>query len=217
MYLVVSSTKMELDSIKNLFHDSDKVSFLLSGVGPVESAINLTNYLSCSEKGSIAGVINVGLAGAYPDSGVSPIEICLADKEVFGDIGICMKDRVDDLDSSFAPPIEFELDPEFLTTAEIHLNKAGITFSRGNFITVSSASGTIARSKYLRDKFTAICENMEGAAIARVCQFYSLPCLELRCISNMVVDRQDQQWLVTEAIEECCRAVQAVIGGLVVD
>ena len=214
MYLVVSSTRMELEPIKALFNDSDRFSFLLSGVGPVESAINLTEYLSRVEVGCISGVINVGLAGAYPDSGLRLLDICLAEKETFGDIGICMNGRIDELDHSFSPPLEFTLNLELLTAASNHLSKAGIKYLCGNFVTVSSACGTSSRSTYLRDKFKAICENMEGAAVARVCRKFALPCLELRCISNMVVDRADQQWQTKEAVEGCCRATQAVLEGL---
>ena len=186
----------------------------MSGVGPVESAINLTEYLARIESGCISGVINVGLAGAYPDSGLRPLDICLAENEVLGDIGICMDGWIDELDSSFSPPLEFKLNPELLTVAAKNLRGAGFEWHCGNFVTVSSACGTISRSEYLRDKFGAICENMEGAAVARVCHKFALPCLELRCISNMVVDRENQQWRTKEAVAGCCRAAQAVMEGL---
>jgi futalosine hydrolase len=217
MYLVVSATRMELEPIMPLFHDSANFSFLISGVGPVEAAISLTKFLAKAESGPISGVINIGLAGAYPDSDIFPLDICLATKEVFGDIGICMDGRIDDLDSVISPPLEFDLNRDLLTVAANHLRDSGIKHQCGNFITVSSACGTISRSRYLRDKFKAICENMEGAAIARVCQEFLLPCLELRCISNMVVDREDQQWQTRAAVARCCRAAKAVMEGLGVD
>lgn len=203
---------MELEAIKNSCQDFSRSDFLMSGVGPVEAAINLTDYLSRTEPGSIAGVINVGLAGAYPDTDVNVLEICLADHEFFGDIGICLQDRIDELADSFSPPLAFKLDQELLAKAELRLGEAGIKCKRGNFITVSSVSGTVARGNYLRDKFGAICENMEGAAIARVCRKFSLPCLEIRCVSNMVIDREDQLWSTKEAIDGCCLAVNAFLG-----
>lgn len=217
MYLVVASTRMELEPLTAIFRDFAGFDVLLSGVGPVESAVNLTEYLASLETGHISAVINVGLAGAYPDSGISPLAICLAEKEVFGDIGVCMADRIDELDSSFAPPLEFKMNCELLTAAANSLHGSGFKYHLGNFVTVSAACGTISRSRYLRDKFQAICENMEGAAVARVCQKFSLPCLELRCVSNMVVDRSDQHWQTKEAIARCCAAVRAVLEGLGVD
>lgn len=205
---------MELEPITDLFPDSAGVDFLLSGVGPVEAAINLTEYLVRVELKHISAVINVGLAGAYPDAGIPPLAICLAEKEAFGDIGICMAGRIDELDHSFSPPLKFDLNQQLLSDAAKCLSDAGFECYRGNFVSVSAASGTISRSRYLQEKYQAICENMEGAAVARVCSQFSLPCLELRCVSNMVVDRSDQQWQVKEAVTGCTRAVQAVLEGL---
>jgi len=202
---------MELDPLKVLGRNRDDLSFLLSGVGPVEAAMNLTDFLARDQQRKISAVINVGIGGAYPDSDLNPLDVCLADHEVFADIGVALGDTIEELDKSFSPPLEFSLDQDLLSKAATGLNKAAIEFKRGNFITVSAASGTTSRSRYLRDKFSAICENMEGAAIARVCQKFSLPSLELRCISNMVVDRKEQHWLTKEAVAGCGRALQAVM------
>jgi futalosine hydrolase len=216
MLLVISSTRMELEPLRDHFRGDADFDFLVSGVGPVECAVNLTEYLARLAARPIAGVINVGLAGAYPDTGILPLDICLAEHEVFGDIGVCLADRIAGLDSSFSPPLAFPLDSELLTAAATLLRGAGINWRRGNFVTVASASGTTVRSRYLRDKFRAICENMEGAAVARVCQKFSLPFLELRCVSNMVVDREDQSWQTKEAVAACCRGARVVLEGLVV-
>ncbi len=214
MYLIVSSTGMELEPIESLYAGSESFLFLNIGVGPVEAAVNLTEYLCRAGTGSIAAVINLGLAGAYPDSGPELLDICLAEQEYFGDIGIALEGRIDDLDPSFAPPLEFKLASELLDQAGAYLKKAGFSFQRGNFVTVSSVSGTLSRGAYLSGKFKAICENMEGASVARVCRKFSLPCLELRCVSNMVVDREDQEWRPGEAVELCGRAARAVMEGL---
>ncbi len=205
---------MELEPITAILRDSAGFDVLLSGVGPVESAVKLTEYLARAEPCDISAVINVGLAGAYPDSGISPLAICLAENEFLGDIGVCMDERIDELDGSFAPPLEFKMNRELLAAAAKYLRGSGFIYHLGNFVTVAAACGTISRSRYLRDKFKAICENMEGAAVARVCQKFSLPCLELRCVSNMVVDRRDQHWQSKEAVARCCAAVQAVLEGL---
>jgi futalosine hydrolase len=214
MFLVIAATRMEMEPLRAHFRGEGDFDFLISGVGPVECAVNLTAYLARIEARPLAGVINVGLAGAYPDADILPLDICLAKKEIFGDIGVCRTDRIDELDISFRPPLEFTLDSELLTAAANLLSGAGINCRSGNFVTVASASGTALRSGYLRDKFQAICENMEGAAVARVCRKFSLPLLELRCVSNMAVDRDEQAWRTTEAVGECCRAARVVLEGL---
>jgi len=205
---------MELEPIAARFSNADQIDFLLAGVGPVESAMNLTEHLTRLKPGLISGVINIGLAGAYPQSGPDLHDICLAEKEVFGDIGISLAESIAPLDSSFAPPGEFILDSDLFSGAANLLTGAGLKFHRGTFVTVAAASGLLSRGNYLRAKFGAICENMEGAAVARVCQKFALPCLELRCISNMVVDRQEQHWSVKEAVAICAQAAHVVIEGL---
>ena len=150
MFLIVSATKTELDPLQSLtLEHNDHLRFLLSGVGPVETALNLTEYLACSGREEISAIINIGLAGAYPDSGLELLDICLAENEFFGDIGIYVSEGIIPLDSSFAPPAEFALDHELLALASNSLEKAGIKHLSGNFVTVSSVSGTTDRGKYL--------------------------------------------------------------------
>jgi futalosine hydrolase len=216
MLLLVSATKNELEPLQAVSRDLDEhLRFLISGVGPVETALKLSEYLASDEQKKLSAVINIGLAGAYPDGGAELLDICLAENELFGDIGINISEKIEPLDSSFAPPAEFALDHQLLTVAGRSLERAEIKYRSGNFVTVSSTSGTVARGKYLQDKFKAICENMEGAAVARVCQNFALPCLEIRCVSNMVINRSDQRWLATEAAESCGQAVKIVLEGLV--
>ena len=216
MLLVVSATKNELEPLQAVSRDLDKhLRFLLSGVGPIETALKLTEYLAAGEQQKPSAVINIGLAGAYPDTGLELLDICLAENEFFGDLGINISEKIEPLDCSFAPPTEFALDHQLLAVAGRSLERAGVKYRTGNFVTVSSTSGTVARGRYLQDKFQAICENMEGAALARVCQNFALPCLEIRCISNMVIDRGDQRWLTAEAAAACSQAVKIVLEGLV--
>ena len=53
--------------------------------------------------------------------------------------------------------------------------------------------------------------NMEGAAVARVCAEFSLPLLELRCISNLVEDRNPAHWRLQEACEKAARTAAVLI------
>lgn len=59
----------------------------------------------------------------------------------------------------------------------------------GVFLTVSACTGNINRAKFLERRFNALCENMEGFAIAKFAQIYNIPVTEIRSISNMVTDR----------------------------
>jgi len=73
-------------------------------------------------------------------------------------------------------------------------------------LTVSACTGTRKRAIELEHRFGAICENMEGAAIAHICTLYGVPVIEMRGISNIVEDRDRSKWNITLAAENCQKA-----------
>jgi len=54
---------------------------------------------------------------------------------------------------------------------------------------------------------------MEGAAVAQVCQQYKVPFLEIRGVSNMVEDRNLQNWDLAGAAENAQQALVALLRG----
>jgi futalosine hydrolase len=56
-------------------------------------------------------------------------------------------------------------------------------------------------------RFGAICENMEGAAVAHVALMHGVNCLEVRGISNMVENRNLDTWDITMAVEVAQRFI----------
>jgi len=56
------------------------------------------------------------------------------------------------------------------------------------------------RGEALVQRYGAICENMEGAAVALVAALYGIRCMEVRGISNMVEDRDLSRWDIPLAI-----------------
>ncbi len=61
-------------------------------------------------------------------------------------------------------------------------------------MTVQECSGTLALGGERARRFSAVCENMEGAAAAHVCLLYGVRFIELRGISNRVEDRRTEDW-----------------------
>ena len=66
---------------------------------------------------------------------------------------------------------------------------------------------TKKRAAEISARFKAICENMEGAAIAHICCLYKIPCIEIRGISNMVEARDVSKWDFKLAAENCQKAL----------
>ena len=105
---------------------------------------------------------------------------------------------------------EFPLDPPSIPFPNDE-NNMNIMIKTGNFITVSAVSGSQKRAKDLGKRFGAVCENMEGAAIAQVCTLYELPMIELRGISNMAGVRDKRKWNLKIASENCQKLVLETI------
>lgn len=216
MFLLVCATEMEMEPLHLLLQQyREEVSFLVSGAGGVETAMSLARFLGKNDT-LFDGIINFGVGGAFADAGLKPFDICLAEKEVFGDFGICFGDEIRSFDNkAMLGNIEFDLKGSLFDKAEEILKANGIEFTYGNFVTVNCVSGTAKRGKYLQDKHQGLCENMEGAAVARVCREFGLQCLEIRCISNLVEDRDVSQWKLGEASQKCADVVAELITGFI--
>ncbi|MBU0484176.1 MAG: futalosine hydrolase [Proteobacteria bacterium] len=216
MFLLVSATDIEMKPLREKLGALPGVDFLVTGIGLVETVLSLTRYLAKNSK-KVEGIIGFGVAGAYFGSECGLLDICLADREVLGDLGVCFGDQVVEFDVPDLPlHTEFILQNNLFSLAHDFLTANAISFKTGTFVTVNSVSGTATRGGCLRTRFGALCENMEGAAVARVSAFYHLPCLEIRCVSNMVEDRNRQNWQVDQAALKCAGIIGSFVQKIVV-
>ena len=173
--LLAAATDFELWAFAEAGGAACRVRTLITGIGPVETAFTLTDALH-RYAGSVSAVINFGIAGAFPDSGARLLDICLAKEEVLGDFGICLPERIERFaERGLTVRDRFVLDAGLQTAATQALARKGVSCRSGVFVTVSSASGTAARARRLGHQYQGLCENMEGAAAARVCEAFGLP------------------------------------------
>ena len=206
MLLIVAATEGEMIPVRQALGQRPDVTCLQTGIGPLETCLQLTRFLG-DNGNRVSLVLNIGIAGAFLDSGLQLLDLCLAEREVVGDFGICSGDEIlRFVRTDLQPPIEFDLRNAFLERAGVKFTSHGIPYSQGTFVTVNCTSGTAGRGRYLKERYQALCENMEGAAVARVCKEFELPCLEIRCISNMVEDRDVSKWRLAEATEKMAAA-----------
>mgnify|MGYP002780406555 CR=1 FL=1 len=190
---------------------------LAGGMGKVNAAQCVTALL---ERGLAQRVIGFGVGGAYIGAGLGVGGVALASGESYGDegvqtargwlsteqIGIALLER-----GELRCFNHFPLDADEVARARAALGAGGVTAVVGPFVTVSCCSGTAARGAELAARFGAVCENMEGAALAHVCALYGVPFLEVRGISNLVEDRDLARWRLREATEAAARAVVAML------
>lgn len=218
MYLVTAATTFEMRPfLENL--SGEGFDTFVTGVGPFETILNLAGFLN-NYSGELNGVITFGVGGAYVTTEgkqrAGLLDICLAETEVFGDFGVCLGNKIEPITGKeLEAPRTFDMDAELLGRAVGVLRAKEISFYQGHFVTVSCATGTLERGTMLEHQYRGLCENMEGAAVARVCQEFDLPCLEIRCISNLVEDRDTSRWQLKKACKRSGEIAATIVKHLV--
>lgn len=199
--------------------DGKSVVYTVAGMGKTNAARALASLI---EHYSPLLVINFGIGGAYPASGLNVGDLAVATEEIYADEGVVLADGFHPLETIGIPFLKtkrrtyynaFPLDRKLSMTA--FAASRDIANSRaGTFVTVSSCSGTTQTARIREKKFNALCENMEGAAVAHVCCFYGIPCVEIRGISNIVQKRDVKKWDIHLAATSCQSAVSEFLYAL---
>lgn len=135
-------------------------------------------------------VFVLGVAGAYPSRGLEIGDIAVGECEIYGDEGLLTDTGIQTMDALHLPLAsvgtknyynEFPLFiPEII---KCHQHK-------GAFVTVSACTGSMKAGDEISRRFNAICENMEGAAVAHIGVLNNIPVTEIRGISNIIEDRK---------------------------
>ncbi len=189
--LVCAATLMELQAFDPSLAAWD------AGVGPVRRGENtlllvtgvgipqaLATVLQACLRERPARVLNIGIAGAYPGSGLRVGDIVLGESEVYGDVGMELPEAPDfqplwetPWGDFYSTPFPLASDPQF----------AGARAAPG--CTVNTCTGTDETGRRRERLFGAAFETMEGAAIAQVGQTLGIPVCEVRAISNIAAHR----------------------------
>lgn len=168
----------------------------ISGIGKINSSLSA---ILAFKNFHIKKAIISGIAGAYPSSGLKVGDIAIAEREIEADTGLLI--NCENKDNSFI----FIKSEEILMQVPPFCEK----LKKGTFLTLSSSTGNLNRAKFLEKKFKAICENMEGFAVAKAAKIYNIPAVEIRSISNIVTDRREL--LKLDEIKQNARIVQKFI------
>jgi futalosine hydrolase len=175
--LIAAATDLECALVRKHFRT------VVTGVGAVAMAHALTVEI---ERERPAGIIVVGIGGAYPEAGarLSVGDVVCAESETFGDLGV-------------ETPGGFEELPEFIrNTYPLALFPAP---RRARFVTVATCSGTGELSQRMQARTQGAVENMEGAAAAQMGAHYGIPVGEIRGISNHTGNRDRAAWKIPQA------------------
>ena len=177
--LVCAATPMELAA----FHGSP-TDCLVTGPG-IPCA--LASVLETARRERPHRILNIGIAGAYPSSGLGIGDIVIGASEVYGDIGLELPEEPGFQSAGetgwgafYQKRLPLMQDAEF----------AGAPVLPG--CTVNQCTGTEATGR-LRERLLGVAfETMEGAAVAQAGQILDIPVIEIRAISNIAA-RRDMQ------------------------
>ena len=201
------------------------VALVVGGYDKVNAAHALTCLLLAS---CPAVVLQVGVAGAYPGSGLAVGDLVLATEEVYADTGVLapegwLSTEAIGLALACVGGHEygnvFPLDPGLVGAAFRVVQEAAWPEPRpaiavGRCLTSSLVTGRAADGRALAKRWHALAESMEGAAAAHVCTLHEVPFLEVRGISNLVADRDRAMWDLAGAAARAAAAAVAICSRL---
>ncbi len=175
------------------------------GVGKVEATLALTRRLS----GSLPeAVVNFGVAGAFPGSGLEVGDVCVVTEETLADEGVVTEAGFEDLVAlGLAQTVRWSADEAWVERVGAALPDA----PRVRGTTVSTVSGTDALAAAYAQRVAPAVESMEGAAMARVCAAFGVPWVQVRSISNRVGDRARGGWDLRLAKARLHEAVRVLL------
>jgi len=202
------------------------------GAGQVNTAAAMTIALTRHEP---AMILQFGVGGAYLRSGLEVGDLAIATEECYGDTGVLTPDGWMDLEGMGFPMLpartgahgrphsqplynRIPLDATRTEMIRQHVKngmegETACGIAAGPFVTVQQCSGVQAVGDALAVRYSGICENMEGAAAAHVAEANGIPFVEIRGISNLVVDRDLSKWDLPLAIRRCHQSVELVVEG----
>jgi len=161
------------------------------GVGKVNAAATLAAYLEIHPE--VERVLLVGIAGAYPGSGLKPGDLALAGEEIQADLG-----TEAGLEPLGFPAVEVagqryfnHFPADTIWTAEL-LTRWGL--EPRTFLTRDRVSETREEAAELARRWRATVENMEGAAVAQTAILFGVAWAELRAVSNEAGVRDKNGW-----------------------
>ncbi|MCE7973038.1 MAG: futalosine hydrolase [Leptolyngbya sp. PLA1] len=178
------------------------VSLITTGVGKAAAA-GACGALLRPQDGV---VLNVGVAGTLPGTGLRLGAVVAASTSVFADEGVETPEGFVDIAAAGFPPGDV---PGVAMPCHAGVVDAlrPVADAVAPIATVSTCSGTDVLAREIERRTGAVAEGMEGAAVVLVCRRLGVPAGELRVISNTTGDRASQVWDMPGALAVLSRVI----------
>jgi futalosine hydrolase len=185
--LLVAATMNELNWLGELSEvQTDRI---VSGVGILNTAINLSKYIFCHK---IDLIIQVGIAGAFnPKLNIG--SAVAVGCECLPELGVVEASGFKSVyDMGLQANSEIYSNGELINPNTELLNLTALPIVRaGTVMEISTDKNRINR---FREQNQIDIESMEGAALHQVCLEKNIPFVQIRGISNAVGDRDKKNW-----------------------
>jgi futalosine hydrolase len=195
------------------------VVLLVTGIGVVNASMALGHLLGGLVKPRLVkplGVLSLGVAGAFDLDELPLGQAVVIQAEIWPEYGLLTEEGIDPQGLGLALgkidgcPVwdRISLDPDQ------QAQRLGLILPdmpQVLSLTVSGVTGTAQRAAFLRFRYNAAIENMEGFALAWTCARLKIPFLEVRTISNLVGSRQAEHWDLPKALARLGEVVKTIL------
>ncbi len=173
----------------SLNYKNNKYTFIFTGVGTPPNILILTEEFL---KNYYDLLITFGIAGTYNEN-FEPEEPLLVTQDYFADLGIKYKNVVE-----MGLPFSYvnKMNKKIFTAPKSGLD---LDFKKTSGATFNSVSETLEQAKERKKITNAELETMENAAFFLVANYFKVPLISIRTISNTAGDRNKNNWFIKEA------------------
>ncbi|WP_068668308.1 hypothetical protein [Thermosulfurimonas dismutans] len=199
--LILVPTELEAAPLRDL-----GLRMEIIGMGPVEAAVSAYEIFQ-QEKSQVAFL--AGLAGAYPESGLSVGDLVLAIEEAFGDLAICYPERLGTFGKKLPVKNRLSLRSPYLEKAVCILEENEFHPEVGPLVTVCCATRDPERALLFGRRYAALAENMEGFGVALAAEKAGVTLIELRTISNLL-EKPEDPWETERALSALKEALRCL-------
>ena len=168
---------------------NNKYTLIFPGVGTPSTILILTDELT---KNYCDLLLTFGIAGTY-NKNFDPEEPLLVTQDYFADLGTKNKNVVE-----MGLPFSYvnKINKKIFTAPQSYLD---LDIKKTSGATFNSVSETLEQAKQRSEITNAELETMENAAFFLVANYFQLPLISIRTISNIAGDRNKNNWLINEA------------------
>ncbi len=200
---------------KGIYHgkcDDKDVYICLVGVGKVNAAASTQRLCDLFD---VDAVINSGVAGGVTRS-LGICDIAISDKLTYHDFS-----PIDVLDKYEPHCSVFRADDKLVLLAknacdEITANDNSFNYDVGMIVSGDKFVEDSEYVKYLSEKYSALCTEMEGAAVGHVCILNSKPFVVIRALSDNADENADMSFeqMAAIAAKRACFVAEYIIRNL---